>query len=173
MNLRPEPTNARQELSMYTPTGSAMKQSMRSEGGPMESRKSRSSNKVGSQGGSVGYQEARKQVNQTQIRPKSKTPSRTLDGDSSQGLKATQSDARLNKLIADYRQENDRCTAKINALKMKLNEQHDRPRTAVSPGGIQNDSRVYAKSFKVTQQSRKDNVRGISGSARKPRQQQR
>ena len=34
----------------------------------------------------------------------------------------TESDVRLNKLISDYRVENERCTRKINELKDRLGE---------------------------------------------------
>ena len=36
------------------------------------------------------------------------------------GELVTASDARLNKLIRDYRMENERCTSKINELKERL-----------------------------------------------------
>ena len=36
------------------------------------------------------------------------------------GLKPTESEQRLNQLIDEYRQENERCTSKINELKSRL-----------------------------------------------------
>ena len=40
-------------------------------------------------------------------------------------MKPTPSDSRLNKLINDYRVENERCTQKINELKQRLAQHTD------------------------------------------------
>ena len=50
-----------------------------------------------------------------------KTPNSKTSGMNT--LEATASDARLNKLIEDYRAENERCTQKINELKERLKDQ--------------------------------------------------
>jgi len=86
---------------------------------------SRSAQKAGS--GSMRAENAR-------ASRKSKTPvraqARTIEGQESRfgrsekshpgarsSLEKTPSDLRLNKLIEDYRAENDRCSSKINELK--------------------------------------------------------
>ena len=71
----------------------------------------------------------------------------------------TPSDARLNKLIEDYRAENERCTNKINELKNRLQSQQDDRQN-----GLTHD-RIYAKSFKVTSQNvPRNQQRGMSAS---------
>ena len=62
----------------------------------------------------------------------------------SSGLEMTPSDARLNKLIEDYRAENERCTSKINELKVRLQQQQDD-----RSNGLTHD-KIYSKSFKVS-----------------------
>lgn len=47
-------------------------------------------------------------------------PRRRTPKTSQPQMKPTPSDSRLNKLINDYRMENDRCTQKINELKHRL-----------------------------------------------------
>ena len=44
-----------------------------------------------------------------------------IHGRSSASHKMTGSELRLSQLISEYRQENERCTQKINELKDKLN----------------------------------------------------
>ena len=61
----------------------------------------------------------------------------------SEGVEPTESDARLNKLIEEYRAENERCTEKIAELKQRLTDQTE------ARGPIGSD-KIYAKSFKVT-----------------------
>lgn len=62
----------------------------------------------------------------------------------------TASDARLSKLINDYRRENERCTSKINELKQKLSEQHDNNNLAERASAF--NEKINAKSFKVSSQ---------------------
>lgn len=80
------------------------------------------------------------------------TPNRHLTGHRNMGghssAEQTDSDARLNKLINDYRMENERCTLKISELKQRLVEQQQ-----VDSSGPDNlrsvNDKIYAKSFKA------------------------
>lgn len=63
---------------------------------------------------------------------------------------------RLNKLINDYRVENERCTMKISQLKQRLHEQQEEHGTAGGTSGNHSlrgsaaNDKIYAKSYKVT-----------------------
>ena len=67
----------------------------------------------------------------------------------------SQSDARLNKLITDYRAENARCTKKINELKMRLSDNH----TAASKGHAQRKEQFTPSYSKVMTPKSQSNVR--------------
>ena len=90
------------DFSMYTP-----KSEYEQPEGPVqnEMRKSRSSNRRGTR-------------TTTQ-----RTPNKGQQLRQSAAVEPSDSDRRLNKLIADYKAENERCTSKINDLKMRLKEQ--------------------------------------------------
>lgn len=96
-------------------------------------------------------------------------PTRKVIGNSNKAVPTTQNDLRLNKLITDYRAENERCTKKINELKKRLVDGSTEPVTRkqrnntgvhITPGSfspssghqrqeIEADNKIYAKSFKV------------------------
>jgi len=67
---------------------------------------------------------------------------RTPNGKVGQRLQPTESDARLYKLIEDYRAENERCTQKINDLKQRLHQ----------PADVSQD-KIFAKSHNITTQN--------------------
>lgn len=79
-----------------------------------------------------GQQAMRKSSGRTPMRDSMRESVRTIDdtrvnrrengGRLSKDDESTASDARLTKLITDYRRENERCTSKINELKQKLSE---------------------------------------------------
>ena len=99
------------------------------------------------------YAAYKEQIRQSSKVQKNRTPARERSAGKglrkSRELEPTESDARLNKLIADYRAENERCTAKINELKERLADQRDAPREGRSTSTGPTD-KIYAKSFKVT-----------------------
>ena len=100
---------------MYTP-----KDELAQPEGPsqVDNRRSRSSAKYSGAGYSENRRSA-KVANQG-----SRTPVKHVVRDKG-GAEPTASDLRLNKLIADYKAENERCTHKINDLKQRLKEQQD------------------------------------------------
>lgn len=149
MNLR----GSGKDLSMYTPHDSSSSKLLhQQQEGPaiVDPRKSKSTHKHSS------IVNARRVP--TSVPQRSKTPvrdsCRTIDPNERRlgntenrrrGMEANESDLRLNKLIQDYRQENERCTYKINELKQRLSDPME---------GHGSPNKIYAKSYKVTADSR-------------------
>ena len=180
------------DMSMYTP-----QRSERSDGnieGPHQvSRKTRSSAKYGNseqkstrtkqrsktpgRGGDVGVRTIENNEGH-QMRYSGMNPNRHLGGHriTNQGHNSaeqhTESDARLNKLINDYRMENERCTTKISELKQRLVEQQEHDSLGAGTdsmrGGASDHNKIYAKSFKATSDKMGSGKRKASGADKVP-----